>query len=266
MLELDGLSLGYDGADVVRNASLKVGGGEIVALVGANGAGKSSIAQAISGLLAPRSGSIIFNGKPIHALSPGARLKLGIAHVPEGRQLFPQLTVADNIALGAYATSSDGIAERRTLVDRLFPQLSSRMADLACNLSGGQQQMVALARGLMSGPKMLVLDEPSLGLAPLMVREIFALVCRLRESCVGVLLAEQNARMSLAVADRGYVIEAGKVIAEGSGAELLADPSIAEKYLGMGHDVHGAEDQIRAKSEELLRLIGRSAAQPRKHI
>jgi branched-chain amino acid transport system ATP-binding protein len=261
MLELRELSAGYGGSPVVRGADVCVREGEIVALVGANGAGKSTLVKAISGLVAPQAGQLLFDGKPIGALSPRRRVQLGIVHVPEGRQVFAGLSIAENLRLGAWARRARGkqaIEERMREIAARFPVLLERLAEPAGTLSGGQQQMLAIARGLMAEPRLLLLDEPSLGLAPILVAEIFRLIEALRERGIAVLLAEQNARMSLGIADRGYVIETGRVALHGTGRELLARPDIAERYLGVGKGVGG---HSAARVEELAtRLAGVLAA------
>ncbi len=234
LLALKSLSAAYAGNEVLRQIDLTLDRGEIVTLVGANGAGKSTLVKTISGLMRPTAGEILLDGEPIAALSPAQRLRRGIAHVPEGRQIFAGMTVAENLDLGAYASSRSDLSERRDAVCRLFPILRERMHDVAGNFSGGQQQMLAIARGLMSKPKILLLDEPSLGIAPLLVAEIFRLIVDLRRQGITILLAEQNARQALSIADRGYVFENGSITLSGPSAELLASPEIAEKYLGVG--------------------------------
>lgn len=241
MLEIAKLSTGYAGIDVVHEVDLTVQAGEIVALIGANGAGKSTLIKTISGVLVQRAGEIRFEGERIGGLSPKARVRLGIAHVPEGRQVFPGLTVAENLRLGAYAqgrTVTDAELERRrTEVCARFPILLERLGEPAGNLSGGQQQMLAIARGLMAAPRLLLLDEPSLGLSPVLVEEIFRLVRGLKQRGLAIVLSEQNARMSLAISDRAYVIEMGRVVMSGTGKELLDKPEVAERYLGVGKGV-----------------------------
>lgn len=234
-LELRNVSAGYGTGAVLHDISLRVAPGEIVTLIGANGAGKSTLAKTISGLMTPMSGEILWDGVPIHALPTALRLQRGIAHVPEGRQLFAGMRVEENLALGASICDQGrpgaGVLEEAL---RLFPVLAERMADTAGNFSGGQQQMLAIARGLMASPRLLILDEPSLGLSPKLVAEIFALIRFLRDRGLSILLAEQNARAALAVADRGAVIENGRIVMEGPAAVLLHAPDIAERYLGVG--------------------------------
>jgi branched-chain amino acid transport system ATP-binding protein len=234
LLELKNVCVGYARHRVLENVDLTLERGEIVTLLGANGAGKSTLAKAISGLLRVESGNVLLEGEPIEALMPAERLRRGIAHVPEGRQIFAGMTVSENLELGGYAAAEADYGERLEFVWTLFPVLRERMKDIAGNFSGGQQQMLAIARGLMSKPKILVLDEPSLGIAPLLVAEVFRLIERLRAQGISILLAEQNARQALSVADRGYVFENGKITLQGRAADLLNSPDIAERYLGMG--------------------------------
>ena len=234
LLELKSVSVGYGRNRVLHNVNLTLGRGEIVTLLGANGAGKSTLVKSISGLLRPEAGTILLGGEPIETLPPAERLRRGIAHVPEGRQIFAGMTVAENLELGAFAASEADHAERLESVCRLFPILRERMKDMAGNFSGGQQQMLAIARGLMSKPKILLLDEPSLGVAPLLVAEIFRLIVALRAQGITILLAEQNARQALSIADRGYVFENGKITLTGPSMDLQNSPDIAERYLGMG--------------------------------
>jgi branched-chain amino acid transport system ATP-binding protein len=234
LLELKAVSVGYGRNRILQNVNLTLERGEIVTLLGANGAGKSTLAKSISGLMRTEAGTILLDGEPIEALPPAERLRHGIAHVPEGRQIFAGMTVAENLALGAYASSEADHPERLQSVWTLFPILRERMNDVAGNFSGGQQQMLAIARGLMSKPKILLLDEPSLGVAPLLVSEIFRLIVSLRAQGITILLAEQNARQALSIADRGYVFENGKITLSGSSKDLLNSPDIAERYLGMG--------------------------------
>jgi branched-chain amino acid transport system ATP-binding protein len=236
MLEIRNLSAGYGRSTVLQAIDLRVQPGEIVALIGANGAGKSTLAKVVSGLLPARAGSVEFAGKPIAPLTPAERVRAGLVHVPEGRQVFGGLTVADNLDLGAYALEAgmQEIAAIRASVCEIFPPLARRLAEPASNLSGGQQQMLAIARGLMAKPRLLVLDEPSLGLAPSMVVEIFRLIGLLRSKGVSILLSEQNAQQTLAIADRGYVLESGRIVLDGTAQALLGSRQVAEKYLGIG--------------------------------
>jgi branched-chain amino acid transport system ATP-binding protein len=266
MLELENLSAGYGAAQVLHGVSLRVGNGEMVALVGANGAGKTTLLKTISGLVQPRSGTAELAGKPLSGLSSVARVELGLAHVPEGRQVFGDLTVAENLEIGAYTQlrgiSKEELSRRADEVYRIFPILKERETQAAGGLSGGQQQMLAIGRGLMLKPKLLLLDEPSLGLSPILVTEIFRVLATLRETGCSILLSEQNARLSLAIADRGYVIETGKIVRTGTGSELLASSDIMERYLGVGtssidleHDP--AKDELMRK---LRGIVGSTAA------
>ena len=247
MIELRRLSTGYGGRAVVHEIDLAVEPGRIVALVGANGAGKSTLVKAISGLLPPLSGQILLDGIAIERSTPRERVLAGIAHVPEGRQVFAGLTIAENLHLGAYAyrgrIGEAGINERISKVCGHFPVLLERMHQPAGTLSGGQQQMLAIARGLMAQPRLLLLDEPSLGLSPILVAEIFRMIEDLRAEGIAILLSEQNARLSLAVADHAYVIEIGRVALEGRGQDLLGRPEVAERYLGVGKAVGTMGDQ-----------------------
>ena len=262
MLEVRRLHAGYGGVDVLHGIDLTVGAGEIVALVGANGAGKSTLVKTISGLLPVRAGEIWFEGERIDRQTPAARVLKGIVQVPEGRQVFGGLTVAENLRLGAYVhrrtLDEDALEARMRAVCERFPVLLERLDEAVANLSGGQQQMLALARGLMAEPRLLVLDEPSLGLAPVLVGEIFRLIAGLRqERGISIVLSEQNAKLSLAVADRGYVVENGSIALTGAGTELLASSEVAERYLGVGHAVSVADAtrhaQLVAQLTQILR-------------
>ncbi len=238
MLELRGLYAGYGSASVLHDVNLDVGDGETVALVGANGAGKSTLLKSISGLVRSTSGRMAFSGADLAVMPPARRMGAGLAHVPEGREVFGGLSVGDNLRLGAYANrrSVDARELDRRLDDVLarFPVLRTRLGDAAADLSGGQQQMLAIGRGLMARPKLLLLDEPSLGLSPALVSEIFRVIADMRDLGMSILIAEQNARMTLAIADRAYVLENGRVVASDTGANLLHAPQIVERYLGMG--------------------------------
>jgi len=233
VLKLEGVVAAYDDVICLHGVSLEVRRGEIVTLIGANGAGKSTTLKTISGLLAPRAGIIEFDGRTIAGRSPDAIVALGLAQVPEGRRVFPELTVEENLRVGAY------LVDRRTKVrgtlsdvyDR-FPRLAERRRQFAGTLSGGEQQMLAFGRAMMAQPKLLMLDEPSLGLAPLMVDEVMRSIRVFRESGVTVFLVEQNANLALRLADRAYVMETGKITMTGSGAQLLADERVRESYLG----------------------------------
>ena len=257
-LELANVSAGYGGVDVIHAIDLTVRAGEIVTLIGANGAGKSTLVKTISGLVSARTGTIAFEGRRIEGLSTAARMRLGLVHVPEGRQIFSGLTVSENLGLGGYVHRHRAYDANAKLaeVGARFPVLRERLSALAGNLSGGQQQMLAIARGLMADPKLLILDEPSLGLAPRLVSEMFALVRGLRAQGLAILLSEQNARMSLAIADRGYVIENGRVTLTGSGQELLRSKDVADRYLGVGAKSEGESSaQLDGLADRLRQLL-----------
>ena len=261
MLEVRGLSAGYSGSPVIHDIDLMVGAGEIVTLVGANGAGKTTLVKTISGLLRAQRGQILFEGRRIETFSPRARVLLGIAHVPEGRQTFAGLTVAENLELGALSLrrrAGEDVGRRMQEVCRRFPVLQERRREIAGNLSGGQHQMLAIARGLMAQPKLMILDEPSLGLAPALVSQIFQMIAALREGGMAILLSEQNARLSLAIASRGYVIEKGRVALSGEARELLRSHDIADRYLGVGAARGGIDEarskELAARITELMRL------------
>ena len=235
LLELHGLSAAYGAVEALKDLSLHVDEGEIVALLGSNGAGKSTTLRTISGLMKPKAGHVRFDGREIAGLHPESVVRLGVAHVPEGRRVFPGLTVKENIMLGA--SNRRGVVRRvlEAEVDEmfdLFPEIRRFSGALGWTLSGGQQQMVAVARGLMSTPRLLLLDEPSLGLAPLIVQQVFRIIGRIRERGTTVLLVEQNARTALSVADRGYVLETGRLIIEGKPEELWNNEDVRAAYLG----------------------------------
>lgn len=233
MLELQDLRVSYGAIEAVKGLSLSVPKGKIVALVGANGAGKSTTLRAISGLIKAKSGKILFEGKDITNWPAQKVVKLGISMVPEGRRVFPDLTVYENLLLGAFTrTDKAAIARDLEAVYQLFPRLEERRGQLAGTLSGGEQQMLAVGRALMSDPVLLMMDEPSLGLAPVLVQEIFALIKRINESGKTILLIEQNARAALELCDYAYVLETGVVALEGPGKELLRDDRVRKVYLG----------------------------------
>ena len=232
MLAVKGLHAGYGRIPALKGIDLEVRAGELVALVGANGAGKSTLLRALSGVH-PASGKIVFEEAEIHCLLPEARVALGIVQVPEGRQVFGPLSVDDNLRLGAYRRGRKQAARTLERVYAMFPALAEGRRHAAGTLSGGQQQMLAIGRALMAQPRLLLLDEPSMGLAPRLVAEIFACVRQLRAADTALLLVEQNARAALAIADRGYVLETGRVVLAGSGAQLLADAGVREAYLGL---------------------------------
>ena len=234
LLEVKDLELAYGQVAVCRGISLRLDRGEIVALIGANGAGKSTTLRAIAGLLPPRVGTIIFSGKDVTTMPSYERSKLGIALVPEGRRVFPFLTVRENLELGGFNVRNDAAKIRQRLdgVFAMFPWLSERSSQNAGTLSGGEQQMLALGRAMMSEPQLLFLDEPSLGLAPIVVQDIFQKIRAINAAGTSVLLVEQNARHAFETASRGYVLQTGSVIASGSCAELKANPRVQEAYLG----------------------------------
>ena len=233
MLELNRINTFYGKIQALRDVSLKVEDGEIVTLIGANGAGKSTTLMSICGVIHPRSGEILFDGKPIQQLPAPEIVKRGISQVPEGRLIFPELTVRENLDLGAFLrTDKKGIADDMEYVFQLFPILRERVSQTGGTLSGGEQQMLAVGRALMSRPKIIMMDEPSLGLAPLIVRDIFQIIREINKQGVTILLIEQNANMALKIADLAYVLETGTITMSGTGAELLADEKVKEAYLG----------------------------------
>jgi branched-chain amino acid transport system ATP-binding protein len=224
---------GYGRIEALHGVSIDIPAGDIVTLIGANGAGKSTLLRAISGVQRTSAGSIEYDGRSIDALPAHARVKLGIAQVPEGRQLFLPLSVEDNLALGAWSCAGPEVRRDIARVYDMFPMLASLRAALAATLSGGQQQMLAIGRALMAKPRLLLLDEPSLGLAPILVDQILQIVRGLKRDGLTILLIEQNARAALAIADRAYVIETGRIAASGSAAAIQSDRRVAEAYLGL---------------------------------
>ena len=234
MLAIEHLDASYGEVQVLWDVSLEVWPGEVVALIGANGAGKSTLLWTISGLLAPRSGSIHMSDRRIDGVSPNAVVALGITQVPQGRRLFPGLTVEDNLLQGAYhRRDGDGIKDDLEFVLTLFPRMRERLRQPAGSLSGGEQQMCAVGRGLMARPKLLMVDELSLGLAPIVVEAIYEAVTRVRERGMTVLIVEQDVQLALEQADRGYVLDVGRVVMSGPARELMADPHIKQAYLGI---------------------------------
>lgn len=234
MLNAKELKVSYDGVPALQEVSFRVGRGEIVALVGSNGAGKTTIAKAISGIVPLDAGEITFGGKTISRLPAHEIVKLGISHVPEGRHVFPKLSVLENLSLGAYTCKSpQEVKQRLEFVYDLFPLLAERRAQKAGSLSGGQQQMLALGRGLMAGPRFLILDEPSLGLMPKLVETVFETVKKIRAEGITILLAEQRVLEALELCDRGYVLQSGKMVMEASGKELIEADIVRKAYLGM---------------------------------
>ena len=234
LLEIADLSVAYGEIEALRGVSFSIDEGAVVALLGSNGAGKSTTLRTISGLIAPRAGRILFDGKPIAGLGPRAIVKLGVAHVPEGRRVFPGLSVRENIMLGASngAASSAAIRREADAMFDLFPDIRPFADKLGWTLSGGQQQMVAVARGLMTKPRLLLLDEPSLGLAPVIVQAVFQIIGEIHQRGATVLLVEQNAHMALKVANWGYVLETGRLALGGDPATLWSDERIRDAYLG----------------------------------
>ena len=235
MLELKNVNTYYGNIQALRDISLKVDEGEIITLIGANGAGKSTTLMSISGITPPRSGEILFRGKAIHDMSPDKIVALGICQVPEGRHIFPELTVAENLDMGAFLRrDSAGIKKDLDYIYTMFPILSERRNQPGGNLSGGEQQMLAISRALMARPRLLLLDEPSMGLAPLVTRRIFDIITRInREQGTTIFLVEQNANLALRTAHRAYVLENGRISMEGAAGELLTDEEVRRAYLGI---------------------------------
>ena len=232
MLKVNDINVYYGAIHAIKGVSFQVIEGEVVTLIGANGAGKSTILNTVCGLLRSRTGSVEFLGKNLASLPVHKIVELGMAHVPEGRRIFQQMTVEENLEMGAYTQARSTIAPNLERVYEQFPRLKERRKQVAGTLSGGEQQMLAMGRGLMSNPKLLMLDEPSMGLAPILVEQIFEIIKQLHKAGTTILLVEQNARMALSVADRGYVLETGKIVATGTGGELLRDEAVKKAYLG----------------------------------
>ena len=233
MLEIKDLEVGFGGITALKGISLSVNDGEIVTLIGANGAGKTTTLRTVSGLVKPRAGQVLVDGKDVTRLSAQARVKRGLVQVPEGRRVFPQMSVLENLELGAYLRKdSKAVASDLDQVFTRFPRLADRRKQHAGTLSGGEQQMLAIGRALMGRPKILLLDEPSMGLAPLLVQEIFSIVGEINRAGTTVLLVEQNANMALQVADRGYVLETGRIVLAGTAAELTSTDEVKRAYLG----------------------------------
>jgi branched-chain amino acid transport system ATP-binding protein len=236
LLELDDIAVAYGSIEVLHGVSLSVEEGEVVSLIGANGAGKTTTMRAISGLRPLARGRILFDGSDISGLAPHKRVQAGICQVPEGRGVFPGMSVVENLDMGAYARRFDSKTQRTELLEHvygLFPVLAERRQQKGGLLSGGEQQMLAIGRALMSRPRLLLLDEPSLGLAPRITQQIFSIISTINGDGVTVLLVEQNARAALLRSDRGYVLETGAINKTGTGEELLADPAVVEAYLGV---------------------------------
>jgi branched-chain amino acid transport system ATP-binding protein len=234
MLEIEGLSTGYGRTQILWDLSLKVDEGEFVALVGANGAGKSTLLRAISGLIRPWSGTITFDGKRIDTVHPNSIVNMGLSQIPESRKLFTDMSIRENLEMGAYPRRS-WKQRKQTMeeVFEMFPRLRERSSQLARTLSGGEQQMLAMGRGLMSRPRMVIIDEPSNGLAPLVVAEVFELLKEMRKTGMTILLVEQNVRQTLQIADRGYVLENGRLALEGACSMLRESDHVRKAYLGM---------------------------------
>ena len=235
MLELKNLQTFYGNIHALKDVSMKVSEGEIITLIGANGAGKTTTLMSICGIVPPRSGDILFMGKPIHELSPNEIVSLGISQVPEGRRIFPYLTVMENLDMGAFLRSDkDRIKRDMDYIFELFPILAERRHQAGGTLSGGEQQMLAISRGLMARPMLLLMDEPSLGLAPLVVKQIFEIIKKINvENNTTIFLVEQNANLALKVAHRGYVMETGRITLTDSAEKLLADEKVKKAYLGL---------------------------------
>jgi len=233
LLDVQDLRAGYGETEVLRGVGLNVAGGEIVAVLGSNGVGKSTLNRTLSGVIRARGGSISFDGADIARDKPPAIVARGLVHVPEGRRIFPNMSVRENLDLGSYRRARARRAENRERVLTIFPRLRERHAQLAGTLSGGEQQMLAIGRGLMAEPKLIILDEPSLGLSPLLVEELFALIARIRADGVAVLLVEQNVVQSLEIADRAYILAEGTFVMSGSATTIAADPALKRAYLGL---------------------------------
>jgi branched-chain amino acid transport system ATP-binding protein len=233
LLEVQGLHAGYGEVEILRGVDLSVGAGEIVAVLGSNGVGKSTLNHTLSGILGARAGAIRFDGAAIEREKPAAIVARGLVHVPEGRRIFPNMTVGENLDLGSYRRARARRARNRERVFAIFPRLRERTAQYAGTLSGGEQQMLAIGRGLMAEPKLLILDEPSLGLSPILVEELFALIARIRADGVAILLVEQNVVQSLEVSDRAYILAEGRFVMSGAAAAIAADPELKRAYLGL---------------------------------
>ena len=233
LLEVRGLHAGYGETEVLRGVDLSVGADEIVAVLGSNGVGKSTLNRTLSGIIGVRAGAIRFDGAAIEREKPAMIVARGLIHVPEGRRIFPNMTVSENLDLGSYRRARAQRAHNRERVFGIFPRLRERTSQYAGTLSGGEQQMLAIGRGLMANPKLLILDEPSLGLSPLLVEELFGLIGRIRADGVAILLVEQNVVQSLEVADRAYILADGSFVMSGAAATVAADPELRRAYLGV---------------------------------
>src|SRR3954452_4242818 len=235
LLEIEGVHTAYDKADVLEGVSLKIEPGRITCLLGSNGSGKTTLIRSILGLTPPRAGRIAFDGQDITALPTHKVIAAGVACIPEGRKVFPKLTVEENLRLGAYQEPSEAVTrERMAEIFQLFPRLDERRTQLAGTMSGGEQAMVSIGRGLMRAPKLLLIDEPSLGLSPLFVKENFAVLRKVNESGVTIFLVEQNVHQTLAIAHEGYVLSKGRVVARGTAQELLENDEVRKAYFGEG--------------------------------
>ena len=232
MLKVNNINVYYGSIHAVKDVSFEVHQGEVVTLIGANGAGKSTILQTVSGLLRSKTGSVEFLGEQLDGIPAHKVVNKGLAHVPEGRRVFQQMTVEENLEMGAYTRPNIEIADSIADVYERFPRLKERRKQIAGTLSGGEQQMLAMGHALMSKPQLLMLDEPSMGLAPLLIEQIFSIIKELHAAGTTILLVEQNAQMALSVADRGYVLETGRIVTTGTGAELLNDDAVKKAYLG----------------------------------
>ena len=232
MLNVNDINVYYGAIHAIKGVSFQVNDGEVVTLIGANGAGKSTTLNTVCGLLHSRTGSVEFLGQDLAGIPAHKLVERGLAHVPEGRRIFQHMTVEENLEMGAYTQPRSSVDPNLERVFEQFPRLKERRRQVAGTLSGGEQQMLAMGRGLMSSPRLLMLDEPSMGLAPILVEQIFEIIKQLHQAGTTILLVEQNARMALSVADRGYVLETGKIVATGTGDELLHDEAVKRAYLG----------------------------------
>ena len=232
LLEVKNIKVYYGNINAIKDISFEVNEGEIVTLIGANGAGKSSILNTVAGLIKPKSGDIIFDGQGIIGIPAHKIVSKGMALCPEGRRIFQQLSVKENPEMGSYTRPANEVSESIEKVYELFPRLKERYKQIAGTLSGGEQQMLAMGRALMSKPRLMMLDEPSMGLAPILVEQIFDMIKNLHKSGTTILLVEQNAQMALSIADRGYVMETGRIVTGGTGKELLRDDAVKKAYLG----------------------------------